>query len=554
MSYQVLYRKYRPQTFEDVVGQEYIVQTLRNAISEDKLAHAYLFCGPRGTGKTSIARIFAKAVNCTGKNVPCETCENCKSFNEGNHPDIVELDAASNNTIENIRDLVAKAYLSPMMGKYKVYIIDEVHMLSDKAFNVFLKTIEEPPSNVIFILATTEPQKVINTVVSRCQRFNFHKISKEAMLKRLKEIMEKEGYYYEEEALRLIIDLSDGGMRDVLSLLEQALAYGDYKLKLDDVQKIFGVLRKEEKIALLNDILNHDANAALQKVERYYSEGADLEKLIKDLIIVYKDILYAKNKAFDLLEVLEKNEAQKTAGALDGQKLIRDIDVLFDSLKNAKMTKEEVYPYLQVAIIKLSAGSKEKPEVKVEEIIVPAKEVPLEKKSESIKEEKKIEEESQKAEPLITSIQKSDEFYLAILQKATRDEKHKDQIIYERLVDLENDIEHRRYFEALKDSEIFADDEDAIIFSFKSELLAKQFNDSELNKDLYFFVRDEFKIDKMLYGIDESTKIRLIDMYRHIKDYDLSSYKVERYSKEGGISFENKLKTFFGNDKVKVEE
>ena len=555
MSYQVLYRKYRPQTFEDIVGQEYIVKTLQNAIKEHKLAHAYLFCGPRGTGKTSIARIFAKAINCTGENVPCETCENCKTFNEGSHPDIIELDAASNNQIDNIRDLVNKTYLSPMMGKYKIYIIDEVHMLSSNAFSVFLKTIEEPPANVIFILATTEPQKVINTVISRCQRFNFHKISKNAMLERLKLIMEKEGYPYEEEALKLIIDLSDGGMRDVLSLLEQALAYGAYDLKTKDVQKVFGVLSKEEMVALVKALLEHNVEGALNLLEHYYEEGADLEKLLKDLIVVYKDILYLKNDAADLLEILSKEEAQELSQAFDTTSLLEAIDVLFDTLKNAKLTKEEIYPYIDVALIKLSNIEKDrsakKSEEKKEVIIKEA--APVKVVQEEIKEEESKNENEIEERPL-NIIEKPLEFYLAILKKATREEKQSDQVIYERIADLQNDLRYRLYYEALKDSEIFADDQEAIIFCFKSELLARQLNDSAFNKELYFFFKNEFKIDKMLYAIDNITKAKLIEMYRHLKDYDLDNYHVEKYEEERSDSFEDKLRDFFGADKVKVED
>ena len=224
MAYKALYRTYRPSTFDEVAGQEHIVKTLKNALATGTLAHAYLFAGPRGTGKTTMAKLLAKALNCDeGIGHQCNKCKNCKAIIDGTHPDVLELDAASNNGVDEIRDLIDKVKYGTILGRYKVYIIDEVHMLSTGAFNALLKTLEEPPEHVIFILATTEPHKILPTILSRCQRYDFTKLSDKDIKNRLKSVLEKEGVTYNEEAIDIIISLADGGMRDALSILDQVL-------------------------------------------------------------------------------------------------------------------------------------------------------------------------------------------------------------------------------------------------------------------------------------------------------------------------------------------
>ena len=246
MTYKSLYRKYRPIRFEDVCGQDFIVKTLNNAIFKGKINHAYLFCGTRGTGKTTIAKIFAKAINCINpiNNLPCGKCEICLNDNTDKIPDIIEIDAASNNGVDEIRELKNKVRLVPTMCKYKVYIIDEVHMLSVGAFNALLKTLEEPPAHVIFILATTEPQKLPITILSRCQRFDFRNISTENIVERLKFISEKEGIEIEDDALIEIAKMSDGALRDAISTLDQVSSYADNKITVDDIYAVKGVYLK----------------------------------------------------------------------------------------------------------------------------------------------------------------------------------------------------------------------------------------------------------------------------------------------------------------------
>ena len=239
MAYKALYRTYRPQTFDEVAGQQHIVKTLKNALATGKIAHAYLFAGPRGTGKTTMAKLFAKALNCEeGIGHQCNECKNCKAIIDGSHPDVLELDAASNNGVDEIRELIDKVKYGTILGRYKVYIIDEVHMLSTGAFNALLKTLEEPPEHVIFILATTEPHKILPTILSRCQRYDFEKVSDADIRERLKIVLKEEGASFTDDAVNLIVKLADGGMRDALSILEKVLAYSGNSLNEQDINVI----------------------------------------------------------------------------------------------------------------------------------------------------------------------------------------------------------------------------------------------------------------------------------------------------------------------------
>ena len=254
--YQALYRKYRPSTFEDVIGQDVIVKTLKNEISNNHISHAYLFTGPRGTGKTSIAKILAKTVNCEHLNgfQPCEVCVSCTQINNRQTTDIFEIDAASNNGVDEIRELKSKVNLVPSTSKYKVYIIDEVHMLTTGAFNALLKTLEEPPSHIIFILATTDPHKIPSTILSRCQRFDFKKISDKKIVERLKYIVKKEKINIEEDALYEIARLSDGGMRDSISMLDQVLAFSESTITVKEVHEVNGTLSQYEMQNFMEDL------------------------------------------------------------------------------------------------------------------------------------------------------------------------------------------------------------------------------------------------------------------------------------------------------------
>lgn len=294
--YQALYRKYRPTSFDEVVGQDVIIKTLKNALKNDKISHAYLFTGPRGTGKTSIAKIFAKLINCEnysdGK--ACNTCDSCVSINNNQNTDVIEIDAASNNGVDEIRNLKSKINLVPTISKYKVYIIDEVHMLSTGAFNALLKTLEEPPKHIIFILATTEPQKLPVTILSRCQRYDFKRISDDKIVNRLAEIAEKEKIKIDSESLSEIARISDGGMRDSIGILDQVSSYKDSAITVEDIHMINGTLTVKDLSELIFDIFSKNIDSTLTLLEQYNSQGKNIYNIIDELIYYCKNLLIYK--------------------------------------------------------------------------------------------------------------------------------------------------------------------------------------------------------------------------------------------------------------------
>lgn len=375
MAYKALYRVYRPQTFDDVAGQEHIVTTLKHAIAENKIAHAYLFCGPRGTGKTTIAKLLAKAVNCTGNNKPCNECSNCKQITQSMHPDVIEIDAASNNGVDEVRDLIDKINYAPTQSKYKVYIIDEVHMMTSGAFNALLKTLEEPPEHVIFIMATTEVHKILPTIISRCQRFDFTKLSNQDIVKRMKVIIEKENFSCDDDALELIAKLADGGMRDALSILEQCVAYNDQHLKLADVNAVYGLISLEKKIDLIKVLLTKDMKQALQLLDQMKTNGIDIKHLTLDLVDILKDIIiYRNTKDESILFVLSKSYLDSIVPYISCEEAFSMIDILMDaSEKYAKVINPSIY--FELAILKICNQVKKEKVVEVEKVIVPQQDV-----------------------------------------------------------------------------------------------------------------------------------------------------------------------------------
>ena len=335
MAYQTLYRKYRPKTFELVYGQDVIVKTLKNVIKNDKLSHAYLFTGPRGTGKTSSAKLFAKAINCLNNKDgdACNECENCKSFNNNSNPDIIEIDAASNNGVDEIREIKNKVSLVPSMSKYKVYIIDEVHMLSIGAFNALLKTLEEPPEYIIFILATTEPQKIPATIISRCQRFDFKSISHDKMKQCLENIISKENISIDDGAIEEIINNSKGGMRDAIGLLDQASAFCNNNITANDIEELSGNISIKQIRTFLSNIIQKEYNVIFDSISNYSSNGKDFALICEKIInYIREGILYKKKINTDKILDEDKNIFDK----LSDTDLYDLIDYLSDTLVKVK--------------------------------------------------------------------------------------------------------------------------------------------------------------------------------------------------------------------------
>ena len=359
MSYTALYRKFRPDEFEDVKGQDAIVRTLKNQINADRIGHAYLFCGTRGTGKTTVAKIFAKAVNCEHPvdGSPCGECAMCKSIAAGTSMNVIEIDAASNNGVDNIREIREEVTYRPTEGKYKVYIIDEVHMLSIGAFNALLKTLEEPPEYVIFILATTEAHKIPITILSRCQRYDFKRISIETIAARLRELIDKEGWDVEDKAVRYIAKMADGSMRDSLSLLDQCAAfYMNETLTYDHVLEVLGAVDTEVFSRLLRQLLAMDVHQVIETVDELVIQGRELSQLAADFTWYLRNLLLVKSSdnMEDVLDVSSENLAllKEEAQMIDSDTLIRYIRI-FSDLTNQLKYATQKRVLLEVTLIKL---------------------------------------------------------------------------------------------------------------------------------------------------------------------------------------------------------
>ena len=342
--HKALYRVYRPKNFSDVIGQEHIVRTLKNQIENNNVGHAYLFCGTRGTGKTSTAKIFSRAVNCTNlhNDEPCNECENCREILEDKTMDVVEIDAASNNSVDDIRELRENVKYSPAKAKYKVYIIDEVHMLSQGAFNALLKTLEEPPSYVIFILATTEPHKIPATILSRCQRFDFKRVTVKDISSRMRYICKKEGIEADEKALNLIARNSQGALRDALSILDQCISFEGNKISYNDVIELLGSVNIEQLFDLAESIIKEDTRKSLQILNDFIIWGKDVRNLVNDLIDHFRNLMVCKISN-DLDEIISLPEEtidllKQQAETIDTNNLIRILNILSEAQDGMKIS------------------------------------------------------------------------------------------------------------------------------------------------------------------------------------------------------------------------
>ena len=357
LAYQALYRVWRPQTFIDVVGQEHVTKTLQNALLQQKISHAYLFSGPRGTGKTSAAKILAKAVNCERAPVsePCNECPACLGITDGTISDVLEFDAASNSRVEEMRDVLDKVKFAPTSVKYKVYIIDEVHMLSISAFNALLKTLEEPPKHVIFILATTEPHKIPLTIISRCQRFDFRRITAQSIVNRMKLIVDETGVDCDEQALQMIARAAEGGMRDALSLLDQAISFSQDRVTVEDALTVTGSVSQGFLNRIAHAFEEKDVAIGLEALEELLFHGKDPSRFIEDLILFYRDMLLYKT-APNLEESLERvmldDDFRNMAESVPTQAIYQLIDLLNKTQQEMRWTNHPRI-FLEVAIVKM---------------------------------------------------------------------------------------------------------------------------------------------------------------------------------------------------------
>ncbi len=586
MAYQALYRKYRPTNFDEVVGQTHIIQTLKNAIIQNRIAHAYLFCGPRGTGKTSIAKIFAKTLNCTNsQDAPCGVCENCKMAANGSHPDIIEIDAASNNGVDEVRNLIDKVKYAPMQGKYKIYIIDEVHMMTSGAFNALLKTIEEPPAHVIFIFATTEPNKVLPTIISRCQRFDFNKVSMHDIKYRLSVVCKNEGIEIDENGLTLIAQLADGGMRDALSILDQCVAYCSSHIDVDDIRKIYGVVTSEDIGKLFYSVYKKDVDSFVKDIQKYSDMGMDIKRLTADFIHMLKDSLildYSENST--LVSDMNKDMIRKYFKSAPINFRIKCMEELMDTY-NKYTYASNALDYLEASLLKISSYSYESKTHIIESDHNDYKEVDEEENYETSYDDTSddsdiIEKNTQKddnngvlekseilmfhvkhkqSENANNKIILNDEFVIQLLVGATKMERSIDTNKFNNIGQFISSLEFGKYAATLRNSSIMASGSNYIVVCVSSEIFAKQINEFELNYGYEDFMEVLLGKAKKVFALDKTQQSRVKDEFkeRMISGNLPDPYQVRLKRKdsesENNMSIEDHMKSLFPNIEIKED-
>lgn len=469
MSYQSLYRTYRPRHFEEVVGQAHIKRALQNAIKRQQLAHAYLFCGPRGTGKTSVAKIFAQGINCEHPDkAPCGECSICQSFEAGNHPDIIEIDAASNNGVDEIRDLIEKTKYAPLELTYKVYIIDEVHMLTSGAFNALLKTLEEPPEHVVFILATTEVHKVLPTIISRTQRYDFERVSQQDIKSRLEIVLAEEKINAEEGVLDIIASLADGGMRDALTITEQVIAFASDGLSVKDVLRVYKVVGAKEKVAFIEAILKSDLNQVLTHIKDFDNQSIEFKRFINDLITMLKEAsIYSLTKQKEFITPIQLKETVHLSDSFKRDQLLLMIDEFLKVTQDATMNG--LYQdYLEIASIKLchqfdtgTAQVVNEPVTPKAAVIEPA--AVIEKVVQPVTE--RVNEPMTNQESVVTHENNSsnDDFLIERMVMGNKQLKEQEIERWPQMKDYENDYKYRRVSPYLNNSVIAISDEEHLV-------------------------------------------------------------------------------------------
>ena len=545
MAYQALYRKYRPSNFDEVVGQQPIIQTLKNAIVQNRIAHAYLFCGPRGTGKTSIAKIFAKMLNCEDEsNKPCGKCTNCKMVQNGSHPDIIEIDAASNNGVDEVRNLIDKVKYAPMQGKYKVYIIDEVHMMTTGAFNALLKTIEEPPAHVVFILATTEPNKVIPTIISRCQRFDFNKVSQKDIEKRLSIVCKEEKIEIDPEAISLIAQLADGGMRDSLSILDQCIAYCSSNITVDNVREIYGVLTTSDIGKLFEHLYAHEVDALIQQIQECSDKGMDLKRLTSDFITLLKESIildYSSNSHLvsnTHKEVIEKyllkspspfrfNVLNELMDVFNKYNYASNVlDYLETALLKSISNSYEIKSKTTCDVIEDSDGEKEENFAKSSDLSYDLtsekseidKKVPKNSENTGISELETISDVSRETLKEVgnkdSKIILNDEYILQLLVGANKTERKIDTAKMDERNMYLADLEYAKYANSLRNIAIVASGDKYIVVAVRSELEAKEINEMQLTQGFEDFMEQVLGKAKKIFAIDHIQQTRVLEEFK----------------------------------------
>ncbi|WP_443667766.1 DNA polymerase III subunit gamma/tau [Holdemanella porci] len=587
MAYQALYRKYRPTNFDEVVGQTHIIQTLKNAIVQNRIAHAYLFCGPRGTGKTSIAKIFAKILNCTNsQDAPCGVCENCKMAANGSHPDIIEIDAASNNGVDEVRNLIDKVKYAPMQGKYKIYIIDEVHMMTSGAFNALLKTIEEPPAHVIFIFATTEPNKVLPTIISRCQRFDFNKVSMPDIKYRLSVVCKNEGIEIDENGLTLIAQLADGGMRDALSILDQCVAYCSSHIDVNDIRKIYGVVTSEDIGKLFYSVYKKDVDSFVKDIQKYSDMGMDIKRLTADFIHMLKDSLildYSENST--LVSDMNKDMIRKYFKLAPINFRIKCMEELMDTY-NKYTYASNALDYLEASLLKISSYSYESKTHIIDSDHNDFKEAEEEENYETSYDDTSddsdiIEKNTQKddnngalekseisdvsretlkqSENTNNKIILNDEFVIQLLVGATKMERSIDTNKFNNIGQFISSLEFGKYAATLRNSSIMASGSNYIVVCVSSEIFAKQINEFELNYGYEDFTEVLLGKAKKVFALDKTQQSRVLDEFkeRMISGNLPEPYQVRLKRKdaesENNMSIEDHMKSLFPNIEIKED-
>ena len=587
MAYQALYRKYRPSNFDEVVGQTHIIQTLKNAIIQNRIAHAYLFCGPRGTGKTSIAKIFAKTLNCTNsQDAPCGVCENCKMASNGSHPDIIEIDAASNNGVDEVRNLIDKVKYAPMQGKYKIYIIDEVHMMTSGAFNALLKTIEEPPAHVIFIFATTEPNKVLPTIISRCQRFDFNKVSVNDIKYRLSVVCKNEGIEIDQDGLTLIAQLADGGMRDALSILDQCVAYCTSHIDVNDIRKIYGVITSEDIGQLFNSVYKKDVDSFIKNIQKYSDMGMDIKRLTADFIHMLKDSLildYSENST--LVSDMNKDMIRKYFKSAPIHFRIQCMEELMDTY-NKYTYASNALDYLEASLLKISSYSYEPKSNKFESEYDNNSDIEEEdnyetsyddssdnsdiiEKSSKTGDKNKVLEKSEISDVSRETLKQSenadnkiilnDDFVVQLLVGANKMERNIDTTKFNNIGQFTSSLEFGKYAASLRNSVIMASGSNYIVVCKSSEIFAKQINEFELNYGYEDFMEVLLGKAKKVFALDKTQQARVLDVFKEkmISGNLPEPFQVQLRRKESitenNMSIEDHMKSLFPNIEIKED-